>query len=71
MKRQVLTYMKPAKELRAGDCILTSRMTVAEVTKVEPFTDSSKRPCVEIRASDGGVQSAIVFTADDMVMVLE
>lgn len=71
MKRQVLTYVKPAKELSAGDRILTGRMTVAEVKSVELFDDASKRPCVEARIAERGRRSSAVYVADDLVMVLE
>ena len=31
MKKQVLIYRKPASELKKGDSILTSRMTVSDI----------------------------------------
>ena len=73
MKKQVLTYLKPAKEITAGDLILTNRMTVAKVESVEVFEDSSHRCCVEVGFSQAGQKSekAMVFLDGETVLVLE
>ncbi|MBM4149610.1 MAG: hypothetical protein FJ224_11310 [Lentisphaerae bacterium] len=72
MKRQVLAYVKPAKELRRGDRLLTGRTAVAEIESVEKFRDSSKRPCVAVVARGGGdIVSATNYLADEQVLVLE
>ena len=76
MKKQVLTYTKPAKELNAGDRILPGRLTVAEVESVEAFEDSTKRPCVVAVARSGKAKqtamvSAMNFVADESVLVVE
>ena len=72
MKNQVLTYTKPAKELKKGDLILTSRLTVAKIISVEAFKDSTRRPCVVIKANSGThFETAANFVADESVLVLE
>ena len=72
VKKQVLTYMKPAKELRKGDRILTGRMTVAEIVSAEAFEDSTKRPCVVVRTRSGKhFETAANFGADESVLVVE
>lgn len=71
MKKQVLLYAKPAKELKKGDRILTGRMTLAEVRSVEHFEDSSKRSCVEARIAERGRWSSAVYVADDVLLVIE
>jgi len=71
MKKQVLTYVKPAKELQAGNLILTNRMTVVEVETTESFGNSHKRPCVEVSIMQGGRKAALIYLADDSVLVLE
>ena len=73
MKKQVMTFVKPAKELTAEDRILTSRGTVSEVTMVEPFDDAGRRPCVEIETSGelGQRRPLSVFLAEEAVLVME
>jgi len=72
MKKRVLTYLKPAREIVGGDRILTAGITVAKATSTELFTDASDRACVEVRLSRGTTgESVAIFMADDMVMVLE
>ena len=73
MKKQVLAYVKPAKELKTGDRILTGRGTATEVTKVEPFEDAGKRPCVEVETSGrpGERCPLSVYLADESVLVVE
>ncbi len=72
MKRQVLTYVKPAKELKAGDRILTTRLTLGEVESVEAFDDSTKRPCVAVIVRNGKhIVAATNFVADETVLVVE
>ena len=72
MKKQVLAYVKPAKDLRTGDRILTGRTAVAEIESVEAFKDSSKRPCIAVVARGGGdITAATNFLANEIVLVLE
>ena len=72
MKKQVLAYAKPAKELKKGDRILTGRMTVGEVESAEAFEDSTHRPCVVIKARSGKhLETAANFIADETVLVVE
>ena len=72
MKKQVLIYVKPAKELKNGDRILTSRFTVADIVSVEAFEDSTKRPCVVVRTHSGKhFETAANFVADESVLVVE
>lgn len=75
VKKQVLTYVKPASELKAGDRILTTRgssMTVGEVESVEAFEDSTKRPCVVIVVRNGRhIVAATNFLADETVLIVE
>jgi len=71
MKKQVLTYVKPAKEIQTGDLILTSRSTVAEVEATEAFGNSAKRPCVEVSLLQCGRKSSVVFLAEEAILVVE
>ncbi len=76
MKKQVLVYLKPAKELKKGDLIVTGRMVVAEVESVEHFVDSTKRPCVIAVVRSGktkrtAIISALNFLADETVLLVE
>jgi len=72
MRRRVLTYLKPAKDLKAGDLILTGRTAAATIESVEAFKDSTKRPCVAVVArGNGDIVSATNFLADEQVLVLE
>lgn len=72
MKKQVMTYAKPAKALKAGDRILTARMTLATVESAEAFEDSTKRPGIAVVARSGGqIVSATNFLADEDVLVVE
>lgn len=75
MKKQVLAYVKPARELKAGERVLTNRMTVAEIESVEAFEDATKRPCVIAvtrsgRATKTAMVSAMNFIADETVLVV-
>ena len=73
MKKQVLVYVKPAAELKVGDRILTSRGTVTEVTKCEPFSDATKRSCIEVETAGriGERRPLSVFLSDEYVLVVE
>jgi hypothetical protein len=72
MKKPVLTYLKPANEIKAGDRILSNRMVVAEVDSVEEFSASTGRPCVAVVArSDGQIEAATIFLAEETVLVFE
>jgi hypothetical protein len=71
MKKQVLTYLKPAKELVIGDLILTNKSTVAEVEAAETFGNSAKRPCVEVTLLQCGRKSSVVFLAEESVLTVE
>ena len=72
MKKQVLLYAKPAKDLRSGDRILTGRMVVAEVESAEAFEDATKRACIAVVARSGAhVVAATHFLADEVVLVVE
>ncbi len=72
MKKQVMTYAKPAKELKAGDRIQTTRMTLAAVESVEAFEDSTKRPSIAVVARSGGqIVAATNFLADEVVLIVE
>ena len=70
MKKQVLTYLKPAKELTAGDRILTSRMAVAEIEQPHVSHDSTNRLCVHVFGK-GVAPTGICFLADESVLVVE
>lgn len=70
MRRIVLTYLKPANEITAGDVILTSRMTVAKVDSVEAFEDSTKRRCVAVVIQSGGQIVAMNFLSDEILLVV-
>jgi hypothetical protein len=70
MKKHILVYVTPARELKVGDRILTGRMTVADVESVEAFEDSTKRPCVAVVAHSGNIVVATNFVADESVLVL-
>ncbi len=67
MKRQVLTYIKPAKELKEGDRILTNRMAVDEITSVEITQTWTSSEAVHIRTKNGG----IYFLDHEFVLVVE
>lgn len=71
MRKQVITYVAPAAEIRQGDRILTNRMTLAEVESSEAFKDSSGRPCIEVCITKGAQKSTTVFVADESVLVFE
>ena len=72
MKKQVLAYAKPARELKKGDRILTGRMTVADIESVEAFEDSTHRPCVAaVVRSSKHVVAAMSFLADEAVLAME
>lgn len=72
MRKQVLTYLTLARELRAGDRILTARMVVAEVESVELFEDTTKRPCVAIVARGGQqIVCATNFLSDEAILIIE
>lgn len=71
MRTIVLTYLKPATEVTAGDRILTSRLVVAEVESIEEFSSSTGRPCVAVVARSGGqIEAATIFLAEETVLVL-
>lgn len=71
MKRQAISYIKPAGELAEGDRILTSRMTLAEVRSVESFDDTTGRACVAVALCDGAHATAAHYLAGETVLVLE
>jgi len=71
MKKQVLTYVKPAKELAIGDLVLTNKGTIAEVEATEAFGNSARRPCVEVALIQCGRKSSVVFLAEEAVLVIE
>jgi hypothetical protein len=72
VRKQVLLFEKPAKELKKGDRILTGRTAVAEIESVEAFKDSTKRPCVAVVARGGGdIVAATNFLASEIVLVVE
>ena len=68
VKKQVLTFLKPAQMEP-----MTVADIVTEVTKVEPFDDIEKRPCIEVETSgilgEGGLSS--VYLPDETVLVIE
>ena len=72
MRKQVIAYVKPARELKKGDRILTGRTAVAEIESVEAFKDSTQRPCIAVVARGGGdIVAATNFLADEQVLVIE
>ena len=69
-RRQVLTYTKPAKDLKVGDRILTSRMTVAEIKTLEisdTWKDDQKAVHIWFEHSSGRA----CFIDHEQVLVLE
>jgi hypothetical protein len=72
MKKQVIAFSVPAKDIKIGDHILTSRLVVAEVASIEEFPASTGRPCVAVVARSGGqIEAATIFLAEETVLVFE
>ena len=71
MKKQVVAFVKPAKELAEGYLMLTSRGTIGEVEATECFGNSAKRPCVEVSLLQCGRKSAVIYLAEESVLTVE
>jgi hypothetical protein len=67
MKRQVLTYTKPAQELTKGDRILTNRQVIETVSKI---TVAGAVHIVTV-GEPQGMKTGHCYLQDEQVLVVE
>jgi hypothetical protein len=69
MRIEVKTYIKAADHLRAGDNILTPRLTIVEIEQVLPSHDTSGRLCFHVTIV--GDSAIYCFLETETVLVIE
>jgi len=69
MKREVTIYIKPAIELKIGDQILSPRMTVVEVAKIEVSDGWGDRSAIHI-TTIAPHPTGLCFLEDEEVLVV-